>query len=68
MKALTGDGIFVKFITGTHDAFVVEDADHLLKPRADGNEHLHRFLAIADGVVRAQGRRHSLAEIYRELR
>jgi hypothetical protein len=57
MKALASDEIFVRFITGTHDAFVVEDADHLLKPRADGNEHLHRFLTIADGVVRSQGRK-----------
>jgi transcriptional regulator of acetoin/glycerol metabolism len=57
MKALASDEVFVKFITGEEDAFVVEDADHLLKPRADGNEHLHRFLTIADGVVRAQGRR-----------
>jgi ATP-dependent 26S proteasome regulatory subunit len=57
MKALESDQIFVKFITGWDDAFVVEDADHLLKPRAEGNEHLHRFLAIADGVVRAQGRK-----------
>ncbi len=56
-KALENDEIFVKFITGWHDAFVVEDADHLLKPRVEGNEHLHRFLAIADGVVRAQGRK-----------
>src|SRR5262249_34045658 len=40
-----------------HDAFIVEDADHLLKPRAEGNENLHRFLTIADGVVRAQGRK-----------
>jgi hypothetical protein len=57
VRALAGDDLFVRFITGTHDAFVVEDADHLLKPRADGNEHLHRFLTIADGVVRAQGRK-----------
>ena len=57
MKALASDEIYVRFITGSHDAFVVEDADHLLKPRADGNQHLHRFLAIADGVVRAQGRK-----------
>lgn len=55
--ALENDEIFVKFITGWQDAFVVEDADHILKPRAEGNEHLHRFLAIADGVVRAQGRK-----------
>lgn len=57
MKALASDEIYVRFITGSHDAFVVEDADHLLKPRADGNDHLHRSLAIADGVVRAQGRK-----------
>lgn len=57
MRALESDEIFVKFITGWDDAFVVEDADHILKPRAEGNENLHRFLAIADGVVRAQGRK-----------
>ncbi|HEX6266163.1 MAG TPA: AAA family ATPase, partial [Burkholderiales bacterium] len=57
MKALASDAMFVKFITGRQDAFVIEDADHLLKPRADGNDHLHRFLTIADGVVRSQGRK-----------
>lgn len=57
MHVLESDEIFVKFITGEDDAFVVEDADHVLKPRSDGNQHLHRFLTIADGVVRAQGRK-----------
>lgn len=56
-KTLESDEIFVRFITGWEDAFVVEDADHLLKPRAEGNENLHRFLTIADGVVRSQGRK-----------
>ena len=56
-KAIESDEIFVRFITGWEDAFVIEDADHLLKPRCDGNEHLHRFLTIADGVVRSQGRK-----------
>jgi SpoVK/Ycf46/Vps4 family AAA+-type ATPase len=56
-KALESDEIFVEFITGRHNAFIVEDADHHLKPRAKGNEHLHRFLTIADGIVRAQGRK-----------
>ena len=36
---------------------MVEDADHVLSPRADGNVDLHRFLAVADGVVRALGRK-----------
>lgn len=56
-QILVKDQIFVAFITGSADAFVIEDADYLLKPRADGNESLHRFLAIADGVVRAQARK-----------
>lgn len=54
---LRSDGLFVDFVTGTHDAFVIEDADHLLQPRTDGNLDLHRFLMVADGVVRAQGRK-----------
>lgn len=56
-KTLENDEIFVDFITGSHDAFVIEDADHVLTPRAHGNQDLHRFLAVADGVVRAQGRK-----------
>ena len=56
-RALENDEIFVSFITGNHDAFVIEDADHILTPRASGNQDLHRFLAIADGVIRAQGRK-----------
>jgi hypothetical protein len=57
MNALMSDEIFARFVSGYEDAFVVEDADPLLQPRADGNLHLHRFLAIADGVVRARGRK-----------
>lgn len=56
-RALEGDEIFVEFITGNHSAFVIEDADHMLMARTNGNQDLHRFLAIADGVVRAQGRK-----------
>jgi len=56
-KALENDEIFTTFITESHEAFVVEDADHILTPREHGNIDLHRFLAIADGVVRAQGRK-----------
>jgi ATP-dependent 26S proteasome regulatory subunit len=56
-RTLENDEIFVEFITGSHDAFVVEDADHVLGARANGNADLHRFLAVADGVVRALGRK-----------
>jgi hypothetical protein len=56
MRALETDEISLIF-TGNHDAFVIEDADHLLMARSNGNVDLHRFLAVADGVVRAQGRK-----------
>lgn len=56
-RTVESDAIFVRFITGDDDVFVIEDADYLLQPRSSGNDLLHRFLAIADGVVRAQGRK-----------
>jgi hypothetical protein len=56
-RALAGDEIFVEFITGAHDAFVIEDSDLLLKSRTSGNQDMHRFLGTADGVTRAQGRK-----------
>jgi SpoVK/Ycf46/Vps4 family AAA+-type ATPase len=56
-RTLENDEIFVEFLTGSHDAFVVEDADHILGTRANGNSDLHRFLAVADGVVRSLGRK-----------
>lgn len=56
-RALDDGEIYVDFLTGEHDAFVVEDADHLLGARTNGNIDLHRFLTVADGVVRAQGRK-----------
>lgn len=56
-RALATDELFVQFITGTHDALVIEDIDHLLEARTSGNEEMHRFLAIADGIARAQGRK-----------
>ena len=56
-RALASDEMFVGFVTGSHDAFVIEDTDHLLKARTSGNEEMHRFLAIADGIARAQKRK-----------
>jgi len=56
-RALENDAIFVEFLTGSHDALVVEDADHLLGARSNGNRDLHRFLTVADGVVQALGRK-----------
>lgn len=56
-RALASDLMFVQFVTGSHDAFVIEDSDLLLKARTSGNEDMHRFLGIADGIARAQSRK-----------
>jgi hypothetical protein len=57
MRALETDEIFVDSITCNHDAFVIQDSDQLLLARSNRNVELHRFLGVADGVVRAQGRK-----------
>ena len=49
--------MFVSFVTGSHDAFVIEDTDHLLKARTSGNDEMHRFLGVADGIARATKRK-----------
>jgi ATPase family protein associated with various cellular activities (AAA) len=55
--AWESDEIFVEFITGEHDAFLIEEADHLITSRANGNQSLHRFLNASDGIAQAQGRK-----------
>jgi ATP-dependent 26S proteasome regulatory subunit len=54
---LQNDEVFLEFIAEMHSAFVVEDADHLLTPRSGGNQTLHRFLNIADGIASAHGKK-----------
>lgn len=54
---LKSDEVFLQFIAGDFRAFVVEDADHLLAPRSEGNHTLHRFLNIADGIAAAHGKK-----------
>lgn len=56
-QLMHSDELFLQFIGSRHDVFVIEDADHLLQPRSDGNHAIHRFLTISDGIVRAQGRK-----------
>lgn len=56
-RALASDEMFVQFITGSHEAFVIEDTDNLLRARTSGNDEMHRFLAVADGIARAQKRK-----------
>jgi hypothetical protein len=56
-KALTNDELFARFITGDEPMFIIEDADHIIKPRASGNDDLHRFLSVSDGIIKNVGRK-----------
>jgi ATPase family associated with various cellular activities (AAA) len=56
-KVLESDEMFIEFLTGNHQALVVEDADLLLRSRSSGNGLMHRFLNVADGIIRAQNRK-----------
>lgn len=56
-KVLDSDEIFIDFITGSEDVFIVEDSDHLLTSRGSGNELVHKFLNVSDGVIQGQGRK-----------
>lgn len=56
-KLLESEQIFATFVNANEDILVIEDADHMLKPRSDGNEIMHKFLMVADGVIRGNGRK-----------
>ena len=56
-RAMASDQMFVDFITSAYEGLVIEDTDHLLRARTSGNDDMHRFLSIADGIARAQGRK-----------
>jgi hypothetical protein len=56
-KLFESDGLFARFIVGDEKALVVEDADHVLESRANGNRDLHRFLTTSDGLISSTGRK-----------
>lgn len=55
--ALGKDELFASFMTSDEIMFVVEDADNLLRSRQSGNDDLHRFLTVSDGIIRNVGRK-----------
>ncbi len=55
--SLKGDELFATFMTSDELMFIVEDADNMLRSREKGNDHLHRFLTISDGIIRNVGRK-----------
>lgn len=56
-KLLQEDHVFSQFISGDSDVFILEDADQFLQPREDGNDMMHRFLSVGDGLVSLAGKK-----------
>ena len=54
---LEKDYLFARFIEGDESIMVLEDSDAFLKPRADGNTMMHRFLNVGDGLVTTKGKK-----------
>lgn len=53
-----GDDAFAEFVSSdTSGAFVIEDADLLLKSRDTGNELMAKFLNIGDGIIKLNGKK-----------
>lgn len=50
-KILSDDALFAAFIDGDSKLLVVEDADLFLSSRANGNNMMHKFLNVGDGLV-----------------
>ena len=50
---LAKDHIFADFIEGDRNVMVIEDADNFLGARTEGNDFMHKFLNVGDGLVTA---------------
>ena len=54
---LAKDYIFAQFIEGDKNIMVIEDADNFLGARSDGNDMMHKFLNVGDGLVTTKGKK-----------
>ena len=54
---LAKDYVFAQFIEGDRNVFVIEDADNFLGARTDGNDVMHKFLNVGDGLVTTKNKK-----------
>ena len=54
---LERDSIFANFITSEHRVMVLEDSDNFLKSRTEGNNMMHKFLNLGDGLVSTKSKK-----------
>lgn len=57
-ELLSKDELFSNFVSGSEDILVMEDADEFLRARdSGGNDMMHRFLSVGDGLVTISGKK-----------
>ena len=54
---LEKDYIFARFVEGQNNVMILEDADTFLGSRADGNNVMHKFLNVGDGLITSKGKK-----------
>lgn len=50
-KILTDDKTLMRFLDSTSDCFIIEDADTFIYKREQGNNIIHKFLNLGDGLI-----------------
>lgn len=48
---LAKDYMFAQFLDGDRNILVLEDADNFLNARSEGNDIMHKFLNVGDGLI-----------------
>lgn len=56
-KILERDYVFASFLEDSSGVMVIEDADNFLRSREDGNNMMHRFLNVGDGLISIRGKK-----------
>jgi len=51
------DFIFAEFLESDNAFMIIEDADNFLIPRDEGNDLMHKFLNVGDGLVSVRGKK-----------
>jgi hypothetical protein len=56
-RVLTHDSTLIKFLESSSDCFVIEDSDNLIYKREQGNNFVHKFLNLGDGLITKSGKK-----------
>ena len=56
-EVMANDYFFANFMSSDALFLVQEDADTFLKPRAEGNTMMHKFLNVGDGLISTKGKK-----------